>query len=142
MYFRSESGGLTLVGLEDDNPMGQDPDSDAGTALPGFVERAVERICLRLPGMEYGSLHSAHAGSDGITPDCRSILDQAGPEGFYLACGFSGTGFKLAPAVGKCMTELILHGQARTVDISPFNLGRFAGGRLLIGDYPYAAVWR
>ncbi len=39
MYFRPE-GGLTLVGLEDGNPLGEAPDSDTDHAQAGFVERA------------------------------------------------------------------------------------------------------
>ena len=107
-----------------------------------LFERAVERICRRFPGMEHGSLHSAHGGYDGITPDQRAILDQAGPDGFYLLCGFSGTGFKIAPAVGACMAERILDGQAKTVDISPFNLARFSTGAHLSGEHGYENVWR
>ncbi|MEK7370459.1 MAG: FAD-dependent oxidoreductase, partial [candidate division NC10 bacterium] len=108
MYFRAETGGLTLVGLEDGNPIGESPDGNTDVVAPGFVERALDRICRRIPGLEDGSLHSAHGGYDGITPDQRAILDQAGPDGFYVACGFSGTGFKLGPAVGACMAERIL----------------------------------
>ena len=141
MYFRPETGGLTLVGLEDNNPLGLSPDGDADHAAPDFVERAVERICRRIPQMEQGSFHSAHSGFDGITPDQRAILGAAGPEGFYLACGFSGTGFKIAPAVGACLTELIVEGAARTVAIAPFALERFAAGELLKGAHAYANVW-
>jgi sarcosine oxidase, subunit beta len=142
MYFRPETGGLTLVGLEDGNPIGHSPDGDTDHALPGFVDRAVGRICQRVPGMELGSLHSAHGGYDGITPDQHPILDQAGPDGFYLQCGFSGTGFKIAPAAGACMAELILEGKASTVDISAFTLRRFAEGRPLRGEHPYSDIWR
>ena len=142
MYFRPETGGLTLVGLEDANPLGLSPDGDTDHALPGFVERAVARICARIPGMEHGTLHGAHGGYDGITPDQHPILDQAGPDGFYLDCGFSGTGFKIAPAVGACMAELIVDGRARTADISAFTLRRFAEGRLLEGEHPYEKLWR
>lgn len=142
MYFRPETGGLTLVGLEDGNPLGESPETETDHALPGFADRAVARICQRVPGMEHGSLHSAHGGHDGITPDQRPILDQAGPEGFYLQCGFSGTGFKIAPAVGACMAELILDGRATTVDISAFRLRRFVEGRALRGEHPYADIWR
>ena len=141
MYFRPETGGLTLVGLEDNNPIGLSPDGDADHAAPDFVDRAVERICRRIPQMEQGSLHSAHSGFDGITPDQRAILGAAGPEGFYLACGFSGTGFKIGPAVGACLAELIVAGAAKTVDISPFSLDRFASGSLLKGDHAYENVW-
>jgi glycine/D-amino acid oxidase-like deaminating enzyme len=141
MYFRPETGRLTLVGLEDGNPIGEDPEDQDERARPGFIERAIERICRRFPGMEYGSLHSAHGGYDGITPDQRAILDQAGPDGFYLVCGFSGTGFKIAPAVGACMSERILDGAAKTVDIAAFGLDRFSNGRRLTGEYGYENVW-
>jgi sarcosine oxidase subunit beta len=141
MYFRPETGGLTLVGLEDGNPIGESPEGDTDHARPGFVERAVERTCQRMPVMEKGSFHSAHGGYDGITPDQRAILGPAGPEGHYVCCGFSGTGFKISPAVGACMAELILDGRASTVDITPFRLGRFSEGELLSGEHAYKDMW-
>ena len=134
LYFRPE-GGLTLVGLEDGNPLGESPDNDTEHARPGFVERAVARLCLRAPVMDGGSLHSAHGGYDGITPDQHPVLGKAGPDGFYLDCGHSGTGFKTAPAVGLCLAELILDGSAKTVDISPYAAQRFAEGRSIKGNY-------
>jgi sarcosine oxidase subunit beta len=134
MYFRPE-GGLTLVGLEDGNPIGESPDGDADHAKAGFVERAIDRICERVPVMEQGSLHSAHGGYDGITPDQHPMLGLAGLDGFYLDCGFSGTGFKIGPAVGLCMAELILDGEAKTVDISSLTPMRFAAGNLVSGAY-------
>ena len=141
MYFRPE-GELTLIGLEDYNRMGQPPESDLGRVDPEFVIRAIDRICERVEGMEEGSLHSTHVGRDGLTPDQRAIIDQAGPDGFYIACGFSGTGFKLSPAVGVCMTELILDGRAKLVDISSLNLARFARGELLQGEHSYGRIWK
>ena len=134
MYFRPE-GELTLVGLEDGNPFGESPDNDADHAKPGFVERAIERICERMPAMQNGGMHSAHGGYDGITPDQHALLGAAGPDGFYLDCGHSGTGFKTAPAIGKCMAELILDGKASTVDITPLRPQRFAENKLIHGNY-------
>jgi glycine/D-amino acid oxidase-like deaminating enzyme len=142
MYFRPETGGLTLVGLEDGNVLGESPDSDTDHARQGFVERAIERICQRIPIMEKSYLHTAHGGYDGITPDQHPMLGQAGPEGFYLDCGFSGTGFKIAPAVGLCMAELILDGEAKTVDISSLAPQRFVEGMQVVGEHPYASIWR
>ncbi len=134
MYFRPE-GNLTLVGLEDGNPLGESPESDCEHAKAGFVEKAIDRICERIPVMEQGGLHSAHGGYDGITPDQRPMLGLAGLDGFYLDCGFSGTGFKIGPAVGLCMAELILDGAAKTVDISSLTPLRFASGKLISGMY-------
>ena len=141
MYFRPE-GELTLIGLEDDNRMGEPPESDLGRVGPEFVMRAIDRICERVEGMEEGSLHSTHVGRDGLTPDQHAVIDQAGPDGFYIACGFSGTGFKLSPAVGVCMSELILDGSAKLVDISSLNLGRFARGELIQGEHSYGHIWK
>lgn len=102
LYLRPE-GGLTLAGLEDGNPTGLSPDGDTDHALEGFVERAIDRICRRVPALESGALHSTHGGFDGMTPDQRPMLGAAGPDGFFVDCGHSGTGFKTAPAVGLCM---------------------------------------
>ncbi|HUI87315.1 MAG TPA: FAD-dependent oxidoreductase [Anaerolineales bacterium] len=141
MYFRPE-GNLTLLGLEDENPLGESPDSDTDHARPGFVERGIDRICKRIPIMEQGALHSAHGGYDGITPDQHPLLGAAGPDGFYLDCGFSGTGFKTSPAVGLCLSELILDGASKTVDLSLYAPQRFAEGKPIVGEYPYSSIWK
>ena len=78
--------------------------------------------------------------STATAPDRHAILGAVdGIDGLYLATAFSGSGFKIAPAVGTCMAELITDGRAKTVDIEAFGLGRFArgqdGGRARI---PYA----
>jgi sarcosine oxidase, subunit beta len=141
MYFRPE-GNLTLVGLNDGNPLGESPDSNTDHAQKGFIERGIDRICQRIPIMENGALHSAHAGYDGITPDQHPMLGAAGPDGFFLDCGFSGTGFKIAPAVGLCLSELILDGKSQTVDLSLFKPQRFAEGKPIAGQHPYGDIWR
>lgn len=143
MYFRPEGRTMTLVGLEDDSAIGGDPDVDAAAPAPGFAERAVERVCRRVPGLADGRLHSIQRGIDGLTPDQRPIIGAAvdGPAGFYLDCGFSGTGFKLAPAVGAALAERIVDGRSTTADLTPFAPERFAEGRLLHGRLE-RPIWR
>ncbi len=92
--------------------------------------------------MENASLHSAHGGYDGITPDQFPMLGPYGPEGYVLDCGFSGTGFKTAPAVGACMAEWIIEGAPKTVDVSLFSPTRFDEGRHVVGENPYLMIWR
>jgi len=142
MYFRPDSGGLTLVALEDDSRLDEPAEKDLGYVAKDFVERAIDRICKRIPEMEQGSLQSSHVGRDGLTPDQRAIMGQAGPEGYFLATGFSGTGFKLSPAVGLCMSELILDGRSKTVDISGFDPMRFERGEQLKGENEYGSIWK
>jgi sarcosine oxidase subunit beta len=143
-YFRPETGRLMLVGLDDVNTLGESPDGPTEYVKPNYIGQAVERICRRVPVMDEGSLHSSYCGYEGNTADVRAILDQAGPDGFYLDCGFSGMGFKIAPAVGKCMSELILDGQARTVDLTPWRWDRFTPQRLaelLASKDAYENIW-
>jgi sarcosine oxidase, subunit beta len=142
MYFRPEGPELVLVGLEDHSGMGGSPDRETAEADPDFRDRATERIIRRVPGLIDGTFRTSHSGQDGLTPDQRPILGPAGPSGFYLDCGHSGTGFKTAPAVGLGLSELILDGAAASVDIAPFAFGRFAEGRLLAGEHGGDPIWR
>ena len=142
LYFRPEGSELVLIGLEDGSELDGDPDRDVSQAGPAFQDTAVDRIVGRVPGLVDGTFRSAHSGQDGLTPDQRPILGQAGPDGFYLDCGHSGTGFKTAPSIGLGMAELILDGAARSVDLSPFTLERFAEGHLLVGEHGGRAIWK
>jgi sarcosine oxidase subunit beta len=142
MYARPEGEHLTLVALEDGNPLGGSPDAPVDAAAPGFLEKAAGRIAERWPAMNDAGLHSAHSGQDGITPDMHPILGPAGPSGLYLDTGFSGTGFKIAPAVGAALAQLITEGRSRDVDLGIYRFERFAEGDLVAGEHPYAPIWR
>ena len=141
-YCRPEGESLTLVALEDGNPLQGDPDAPVDSAAIGFIERAAERIVQRLPDFARAGLHSAHSGQDGITPDQRPIIGPAGPDGFWLCCGFSGTGFKTAPAIGDSLAQLIADGPSANADLAIFRLSRFATGELIRGEHAYADIWR
>ena len=145
IYFRPEGHEMLLVGLEAGNVIGGSPDRPMEALDGSTVESMIERLCRRLPWMASGTFRTAHGGQDGITPDQRAILGPvgaAGPDGLWLACGFSGTGFKTAPAVGASLAEWILDGRPSMVDVRPFALSRFAEGRPLVGEHPYEALWR
>ena len=144
-YFRPEGAGLVLIGLEDDDQIGGSPDRDTAEAAPDFAARAAERLVRRMPAMIDGDFRSSHSGQDGLTPDQRAFLGSvgsAGPVGFYLDCGHSGTGFKTAPAIGLGMAELILDGAATSVDIAPFAYQRHLDGRPLVGEHGEEILWR
>ncbi|WP_404333187.1 FAD-dependent oxidoreductase [Mesobacillus maritimus] len=59
------------------------------------------------------------------SPDGDFIIDQH-PEhqNIYLACGFSGHGFKFSSVVGEILCQLITEGKTK-FDLNPFSLERF-----------------
>ncbi|CAL1547826.1 unnamed protein product [Lymnaea stagnalis] len=60
------------------------------------------------------------------TPDNHAYIDKH-PKypNIVIATGFSGHGFKIAPAVGRAVSELVLK-QAPTYNMKPFQLDRFS----------------
>ena len=128
VYFREESPDLTLAGdiVKDEHV--DDPDGyDQGTDM-GQTRTIWEKISTRMPSLGDAELFTGYAGLYTNTPDNHPIIDKVdGVEGLYLAAGFNGYGFKLSPAVGIAVSELVTEGEAKVVDISALGMGRFAG---------------
>lgn len=137
IYTRPETGGLILVGPLDSDEVHDRADPDAYQEGVTFDETldALGRAAARFPVLEQGSVAKGYAGCFDVTPDWHPILDRVGPEGFYVAVGFSGHGFKLSPAVGEMMAELIAEGPRPGSDVSAFRLSRFAEGKPIRGTY-------
>ena len=57
----------------------------------------------------------------------------------FVAAGFSGHGFKISPAVGRLVADLLLDGKSSDPDIpaADLRLSRFAEGDLLTSPFPY-----
>jgi sarcosine oxidase subunit beta len=141
-YYRPEGSALILAAGEDESLRGEPPDAEDQTPTPTFLEKLIDQMVRRIPKIEESGLQSIHVGRDGITPDQRAIYSATALDGFYLACGLSGTGFKTSPAAGASLVELILDGKPSTVDITPFRFERFAEGTLLEGEHSYGHIWK
>ena len=142
-YFRPEAGGrMTLVGSFT-GPRGADPDHvlaapDPATARPDELAGLAGAAAGRLPALADAGIARGVTGAYDMTPDCRPLLGEVpGRPGLVLAAGFSGTGFKISPAVGEAVAELITSGQAGHVDIGPLRPGRFADGEPIRASFPY-----
>ena len=88
-------------------------------------------LVRRLPALVDAELIEGWSGLYEMTPDHNPVIGQH-PDlgGFYLANGFSGHGLMMAPAVGEAVAELIARGTARSVDLAPFDVTRFARGEM------------
>jgi sarcosine oxidase subunit beta len=137
LYFRPDAPGLTLVGYGpgQDNV---DPDHYRDAVDDDIQMQGAACMIQRYPAMQKAGMRRGYAGCYTMTPDGKMIVDRApGIEGLYIGAGFSGTGFKISPAVGIALAELATQGQATTVDVSAFSATRFAEGRMLRATYEY-----
>ena len=83
--------------------------------IPGFEQLRLLRAWAGL--YEYNLFD--HNAVIGWHPEVRNLM---------FACGFSGHGMMHAPAAGAGASDLILHGECRSVDVTPFRYERIAAG--------------
>ena len=138
-YFRPHGDDLTLAGLGGWKPEGEaDPDNFRETNDDDFVAAVRKRLAQRIPAMADAPYSRGHAGIYDVSPDARAVMGALpNVERLFVAAGFSGTGFKTAPAVGASMAELILTGASTTVDLTPFGFERIISGRMIESPNEY-----
>jgi glycine/D-amino acid oxidase-like deaminating enzyme len=85
--------------------------------------------------LERAAVQKAYAGCFDVTPDWHPVIDTTGPDGFSVAAGFSGHGFKLSPAIGEMVATLVADGKKPEDDVHAFRLSRFAEGKPIRGTY-------
>ena len=136
--FRPEGTGLTLVGFGEEEA---EVDSyNQGVDMSGVAD-VMQRLIRRMPQMADSYFRGGWSGLFTITPDWHPILDRVPDiEGLYCTVGFSGHGFKLAPAIGQGIAELVVDGRASIVDLTPLRYSRFAEGDLLTSSYRYKVL--
>ncbi len=136
-YFRSDAQDKFLVGdFYGNRPV--DPDNFPQRASDESLEEMIERACRRVPKLESAEVMRGVTGVYDVTPDSRPLLGEVpGIRGLYVCAGFSGMGFKISPAVGLVMSELVTQGAGKTVDISAFRPSRFADNKPIKADYEY-----
>lgn len=136
-YFRSDGLDKFLVGdFYGQRPV--DPENFPQRASDECLEELIERVCRRVPQLQNAEVLRGVTGVYDMTPDSRPLLGEVpGTAGLYVCAGFSGMGFKISPAIGVVMSELLLDGASKTVDISSFRLSRFVEGKPIRAEFEY-----
>jgi sarcosine oxidase subunit beta len=111
IYFRPETGGgQILVGsiLEEDEMEGVDPDDYNPAADRAFIDLKIHALHHRIPELPYLGVLGGMASL--YTVNRQDVLPIVGPtpiEGFAMANGFSGHGFKESQMIGSMMAQWI-----------------------------------
>ena len=138
--FRPDGSNFTTMGFGDDNEQ-SDPEVYPQGVDIAEASSARAKLARRVPGMADAYYRGGWSGLFTTTPDWHPILDAVpGVSGLYCAIGFSGHGFKLSPAIGKSVAELVVDGSARDVDLAPLRFTRFAEDDLLGSSYRYRVL--
>jgi sarcosine oxidase len=126
VYFRPE-GASFICGVSP--PEDRDPDcTDLEVEYGLFEETIWPTLAERVPAFEAIKLVRAWAGHYDYNTLDQNLIIGRGPSlaNFYMANGLSGHGLQQSPAIGRALTELILEGGYKSIDLTRFGYERVA----------------
>lgn len=125
VYFRPWDGNVLMGGNKDPYDVEEDPDDFYQGVHDDWFDGIRELAAHRSARFADLAMVDGWGCMYAMTPDRKAIIDAPGPDGFVVAAGFSGHGVMHSPATGKAVQELVVSGEASTVDVGPLRLDRF-----------------
>jgi len=118
-------------------PAGGDPAVDPDDFTQDFSlweEKVWPAIANRIPQFDALKLIQSWAGNYAYNTLDQNAIVGPHPElsNFLFVNGFSGHGFQQAPAMGRGISEFLVHGAYQTLDLSEFSVQRILEGRPLL----------
>jgi glycine/D-amino acid oxidase-like deaminating enzyme len=125
MAFRSEGAGFSGGLVDGDERRGFNFDIDHD-----YFERVVwPALAHRFPPLESAKCHRTWSGLyEQCELDGNPIIGATSIANFYAVTGFSGHGMMHAPAAGRAIAELILHGRFESIDLTRLGYARVTSG--------------
>jgi glycine/D-amino acid oxidase-like deaminating enzyme len=141
LYAVPRESGILEVGTLDpthaEKPI--DPDACPEGAEPETLAAYRNGLVTRLDGADGGHWRGSWSAVYDVTPDWKPAIGFVA-EGVVVAAGFSGHGFKLAPAVGTAVAELVRDGVSSSYDLGLLDPSRFERGELVTPTYGYSVL--
>lgn len=112
IYFRQQNRGQQIVlgSVLEQDEQERVGDPDAFDLYPDehFLQSKLHALHHRLPGLPYRGKLRGYCGLYTVNEqDLHPLVGESALAGYYLANGFSGHGFKLAPAIGALVAGMI-----------------------------------
>ena len=97
---------------------------------PPMQEIVISGLLDMFPAFGQLKLMRQWGGIVDVVPDSSPIIGPAPTKGIFLNCGWGTGGFKAIPAGGTLLAHLLATGAHHEIS-RPFDLSRFAAGRLI-----------
>ncbi len=95
---------------------------------PAILRQARRHLTAAFPVFHSMRVAESWGGMIDVTPDAIPVISAVDRvPGFFIATGFTGHGFGIAPAAGRLMAQLVM-GESPVVDPTPFRYSRFTDG--------------
>lgn len=122
-YIRPEGSSTILLGDETPPSRLDDPDNYDPVASLDEAAGHVATATRRIPALDGLGIRRGYASLYDVSDDRLHIIDTVpGVEGLFVVCGTSGHGFKLAPAMGEEIANLVT-GRPSSI-LEPFRIDR------------------
>lgn len=101
-----------------------------------FCDDVLPRLAHRFPRLEGSTVERGVVGLYTVTPDWHPIVGPVTERpGLWVATGGSGHAFKIGPAIGEMLADMIVDGNCSWIDGTLFESDRFENGRLFNSTY-------
>lgn len=137
-YFRPEGEDLYLVGSVHPAPT-VDPDGFDVAIREPEIRGLAEAVVRRVPHLAASESHGGWASLYDVSPDWQPMIGEIAP-GVFLDAGTSGHGFKLAPALGRHVADLLTGAADLDPGLAAFDPFRFERGEELAAGYGTARI--
>jgi len=123
IYCQQTPHGAFIMGRSDPN---MEPGLDMSSSWK-FLDEMSKTVVDLLPPIGEIRVIRQWGGLYNMSPDHQPIISAVKQQpGFFVACGFSGHGFMLAPMTGLLLSEIIL-GKTPSMPVEELSLERFDG---------------
>lgn len=142
-YYKMEGTSLMAIGSLDPSIDKENVDLNGfipETVEDGYIEEHLSMLMEIIPSMEKATLVSSITGLYDMTPDGQAFIDSLnsmGLDNVYVCAGLSGHGFKLSPAYGKMVSEMVtgVAPDNATFDWRNFSIDRFERNKPIKSRY-------